>query len=174
MPPGRPQKMQAHFPHQILPFRSEPEPAKYWLHFQTLPRIQVPRRPSLAVLPHFPPQNQGILNGGNWIFLFFDDFPGSYIPLGHIAWFLDDMSQPSICRDIYKISFILCPLIPVRRDFFEHFSSICPFLFALWDFFQLFFSICPFLPTLWDFSGIFSLYVQVPPPYRIFLAFSPI
>jgi len=62
----------------------------------------------------------------------------------------------------------------VRRDFFEHFSSICPFLFALWDFFQLFFSICPFLPTLWDFSGIFSLYVQVPPPYRIFLAFSPI
>ena len=41
MPPGRPQKMQAHFPHQILPFRSEPEPAKYWLHFQTPPRIQV-------------------------------------------------------------------------------------------------------------------------------------
>lgn len=82
--------------------------AKYWLHFPP-PRIQVPRRPSLAVLPHFPPQNQGILNGGNWIFLFFDDFPGSYIPLGHIAWFLDDMSQPSICRDICEFSFLICP-----------------------------------------------------------------
>lgn len=53
-------KMQAHFPHQILPFRSEPEPAKYWLHFQTPPRIQVPRRPSVAVLPGFPAQNQAM------------------------------------------------------------------------------------------------------------------
>lgn len=53
-------KMQAHFPHQILPFRSEPEPAKYWLRFQTPPRIQVPRRPSVAVLPGFPAQNQAM------------------------------------------------------------------------------------------------------------------
>lgn len=53
-------KMQAHFPHQILPFRSEPEPAKYWLHFQTPPRIQVPRRLSVAVLPDFPAQNQAM------------------------------------------------------------------------------------------------------------------
>lgn len=53
-------KMQAHFPHQILPFRSEPEPAKYWLHFQTLPRIQVPRRLSVAVLSGFPAQNRAM------------------------------------------------------------------------------------------------------------------